>query len=146
MAEGSVAAEIYDRHKRSSQPESRQVCAVLGAILEVVAAERLQPTPTTLFAAVMSSLAKGETQETAEVSTSLLFVLSNRVLRRQLCASQYSTRHELYTRLFRIRRFAQRSAPCWQQCWGACQQQFCARSSASPHRSCAASSRSMPLR
>lgn len=82
MADGSVAAEIYDRHKRSSQPESREVCAVLGAILEVVAAEGLQPSPTTLFAAVMSSLAKEETQNSAEVCLAFVNTFS-RVLRRQ---------------------------------------------------------------
>ena len=69
MADGGVAGELYDRHKRSSQPESRQVCAVLGAVLEVVSAAGMQPTPTTLFGAVMSSLDKTETQESAEVRT-----------------------------------------------------------------------------
>ncbi len=65
-AEG-VAAEIYAKHRNSTQPESQQVCAVLGAVLEVVQAEGMQPTPTTLFAAVMSSLEKPETQASAQV-------------------------------------------------------------------------------
>ena len=70
MPDGGVAGELYDRHKRSSQPESRQVCAILGAVLEVVSATGMQPTPTTLFGAVMSSLDKEETQASAEVRSS----------------------------------------------------------------------------
>ena len=65
--EGGGAAEIYSRHRHSAQPESRQVCAVLGAVLEVVAAENLQPTPSTLFAAIMTSLDKTEAQSSPEV-------------------------------------------------------------------------------
>lgn len=63
-----VVAEIYIKHRNSTQPESQQVCAVLGAVLEVVLAEGLQPTPTALFAALMSSLEKPETQASAQVS------------------------------------------------------------------------------
>lgn len=66
-----VAAEIYAKHRNSTQPESQQVCAVLGAVLEVVQAEDLQPTPTTLFAALMSSLEKPETQASAQVCREL---------------------------------------------------------------------------
>ena len=66
-----VAAEIYAKHRNSTQPESQQVCAVLGAVLEVVQAEGLQPTPTTLFAALMSSLEKPETQASAQVCSQL---------------------------------------------------------------------------
>lgn len=62
-----VAGEIYAKHRNSTQPESHQVCAILGAVLEVVQAEGLQPTPTTLFAALMSSLEKSETQASAQV-------------------------------------------------------------------------------
>ena len=59
--------ELLAKHKNSAQPESKQLCAVLGAILEVLASEGLQPTPTALFAAVMSSLEKVETQGMPEV-------------------------------------------------------------------------------
>jgi ribosomal RNA-processing protein 12 len=45
----------------------RQVCAVLQAVLDVVAAQGLQPTPTAIFAAVMSSLDRPQTQASAEV-------------------------------------------------------------------------------
>ena len=53
---GGVAGEILAKHSRSQQPESVQLCAAVTAILDVVAAQSLQPTPTVLFAAVMSSL------------------------------------------------------------------------------------------
>ena len=45
----------------------RQVCAVLQAVLDVVAAQGMQPTPTAIFAAVMSSLDRPQTQASAEV-------------------------------------------------------------------------------
>ena len=64
---GGVVAEIYAKHRNSTQPESQQLCAVLGAVLEVVQAEGLQPTPTALFAALMSSLEKPETQASSQV-------------------------------------------------------------------------------
>lgn len=57
-----VVTEIYAKHRNSTQPESQEVCAVLGAVLEVVQAEGLQPSPTALFAALMSSLEKPETK------------------------------------------------------------------------------------
>jgi len=43
------------------------VCAVLQAVLDVVASQGLQPTPTAIFAAVMSSLDRPATQASAEV-------------------------------------------------------------------------------
>lgn len=62
-----IAAEILGRHRKSTQPESQQVCAVLGAVLEVVKGEGLEPTPTALFAALMSALENDATRSTAEV-------------------------------------------------------------------------------
>ena len=70
IADG-VAAEIYAKHRNSSQPESQQVCAVLGAVLEVVQAQSMQPSPTALFAALMASLEKPETQASPQVSKCL---------------------------------------------------------------------------
>ncbi|KAL0054199.1 hypothetical protein WJX82_005285 [Trebouxia sp. C0006] len=72
-----VAGEIYAKHRNSTQPESHQVCAILGAVLEVVQAEGLQPTPTTLFAALMSSLEKSETQASAQVAGAMCTVLAS---------------------------------------------------------------------
>lgn len=69
---GGVVAEVYAKHRNSTQPESHQVCAVLGAVIEVVQAEGLQPTPTALFAALMSSLEKPETQVSPQVWQCLL--------------------------------------------------------------------------
>lgn len=65
--QGGVVGEIYAKHRNSTQPESQQVCAVLGAVLEVGQAEGLQPTPTALFAALMSALEKPETQASTQV-------------------------------------------------------------------------------
>ena len=53
---GSVASELLAKHLRSKQPESQQICVVLGAILEVLDGEGMEATPTALFAAIMSSL------------------------------------------------------------------------------------------
>ena len=62
-----------------------QVCAVLQAVLDVVASQGLQPTPTVIFAAVMSSLDRPATQASAEV----LLYFSNRAnspqVRRTVC-------------------------------------------------------------
>lgn len=49
-----VVQEVYARHGHSTQPESQQVIAILQAVLEVLNAEGLPPTPTALFAALMS--------------------------------------------------------------------------------------------
>lgn len=69
---GGVVGEIYAKHRNSTQPESQQVCAVLGAVLEVVQAEGLQPTPTALFAALMSALEKPETQASNQVRLAIM--------------------------------------------------------------------------
>ena len=71
---GGVVTEVYAKHRNSTQPESQQVCAVLGAVMEVVQSEGLQPTPTALFAALMSSLEKPETQASPQVWHGLLVV------------------------------------------------------------------------
>ena len=51
-----VVAELRARHGRSTQPESGAVLAVLQAVLDVLAAEGMAPSPTAIFAACMSSL------------------------------------------------------------------------------------------
>lgn len=65
--DSSLVAEIFARHRNSTQPESQQLCIILSAVLEVIKAEGMQPTPTALFAALMASLEKPETQSTTEV-------------------------------------------------------------------------------
>jgi len=65
-SEGLIAS-LESRHRFSRAPQSLAVVAVLGAVREVLAAEGLRETPTTLFAAVMSSLEREETQASAEV-------------------------------------------------------------------------------
>jgi len=65
--ESDVAAHILAKHSRSSQPESKQICVVLGAVTEVLKDEGYSPTPTAYFAAVMSLLEKPETQELHQV-------------------------------------------------------------------------------
>ena len=60
-----------------------QVCAVLQAVLDVVASQGMQPTPTAIFAAVMSSLDRPATQASAEVLLcSLSFARSPLCVRR----------------------------------------------------------------
>ncbi|KAK9845416.1 hypothetical protein WJX81_006006 [Elliptochloris bilobata] len=72
--DAGFTAELLAKHRNSAQPESRQLCAVLGAILEVLSSEGLQPTPTAVFAAVMSSLEKVESSP--EVLVALCGLLS----------------------------------------------------------------------
>ena len=62
-----LAAQILARHSRSSQPESKQICVVLGAVTEVLKDEGYSPTPTAYFAAIMSLLEKPETKESPQV-------------------------------------------------------------------------------
>ena len=62
-----LAAHILARHSRSSQPESKQVCVVLGAVTEVLKDEGYSPTPTAYFAAIISLLEKPETKESPQV-------------------------------------------------------------------------------
>jgi ribosomal RNA-processing protein 12 len=62
-----VAAHILKKHGRSTQPESKQICVVLGAVSEVLKDEGYSPTPTAYFAAIMSLLEKPETQESPQV-------------------------------------------------------------------------------
>lgn len=65
--DGGIVAEINSRHGRSAQPQSKQVVAVLQAVLEVLQAEGMPRTPTTMFAATMSAMDKPETQASAQV-------------------------------------------------------------------------------
>ena len=62
-----LAAQILARHSRSSQPESKQICVVLGAVTEVLKDEGYSPTPTAYFAAIMSLLEKPETKQSPQV-------------------------------------------------------------------------------
>lgn len=63
-----LANEIFSRHRNSNQPQSQQLCAILAAVLEVLQAQELAPTPTALYAALMSSLEKSETTKNSEVT------------------------------------------------------------------------------
>lgn len=70
---GSVASELLAKHLRSKQPESQQICVVLGAILEVLDGEGMEATPSALFAAIMSSLqsskaSSGKSQQSPQAS------------------------------------------------------------------------------
>lgn len=67
-----LVQEILARHGHSAQPHSQQLCAILSAVLEVLRAEGLQPTPTALYAALMSSLEKKETLNNSEVGGGML--------------------------------------------------------------------------
>jgi len=69
-ADGGIVSELQSRHGHSAQPESQQVLAVLQAVLEVIAAQEMQATPTTIFAALMSALERPDAQESHVVSPS----------------------------------------------------------------------------
>jgi len=64
--------------KRSTnrQPESKQLCAVTEAVVEVIEAEGLQCTPAALFAAGMSSLERPGTLESPLVASAICSFLS----------------------------------------------------------------------
>ena len=67
---GGVVAELRARHGRSTQPESSAVMAVLQAVLDVLAAEAMAPSPTAIFAACMSSLESSpDTRKDPQVRT-----------------------------------------------------------------------------
>lgn len=66
--DATLVNEILAKHRNSRQPESVQLCAVLGAVVEVTKAEGLQPTPTALYGALMSALERPETRVSGEVS------------------------------------------------------------------------------
>lgn len=67
----SVVNDIFARHRKSTQPESQQLCLILSAVLDVIRAEGLQPTPTALFAALMSSIERPETAASPEVCVAM---------------------------------------------------------------------------
>ena len=48
---GDPLAELHAKHRRSPQPESKQVTAVLEAIAEILRQEGIPPSPTAVFAA-----------------------------------------------------------------------------------------------
>lgn len=76
-ADGGIVSELQSRHGHSAQPESQQVLAVLQAVLEVIAAQEMQATPTTIFAALMSALERPDAQESHVVSSSTMAASSS---------------------------------------------------------------------
>lgn len=50
----TLAQEIYRKFAGKTQPESRQLVAILAAVQEVTRAQGLEPTPTAMFAALMA--------------------------------------------------------------------------------------------
>jgi ribosomal RNA-processing protein 12 len=74
---GDPVAELYAKHRRSPQPESQAVTAVLEAVAEILRQEHIPPSPTAVFAAVMSSLerAAGDAGASPEASGAMLTVL-----------------------------------------------------------------------
>lgn len=69
-SDGGISSEILGRHGHSAQPESQQIVAVFHAVVEVIASEGMTVSPVSLFAAVMSSLDRPETQGSPNVSMS----------------------------------------------------------------------------
>lgn len=78
----SLAEEIFIRHKGKMNTESRQICAVLSGVLDVIASQGLQPTPTALFAATSTALLSqdvGKDISTAAALFNLLEIISTRI-------------------------------------------------------------------
>ena len=69
-------AELWDRHCRSRQPESKATCAVLEAVADILQQEGIAPSPTAVFAATMSSLERADTSMPAEQMSAMLTVLA----------------------------------------------------------------------
>ena len=55
----SLAQEIFRKFSGKTQPESRQLVAILTAVQEVVRAQGLEVTPTAMFAALMARCGAG---------------------------------------------------------------------------------------
>ncbi|PRW60392.1 ARM repeat superfamily [Chlorella sorokiniana] len=72
----TLAQEIYRKYAGKTQPESRQLVAILGAVQEVVRGQGLEVTPTAMFAALMASLEKPETLASSEVLAAMCHLLS----------------------------------------------------------------------
>ena len=72
---GDPVSELYGRHRRSQQPESRQVTAVLEAVADILRQESISPSPTAVFAAVMSSLEREDITGAPERASAMLTVL-----------------------------------------------------------------------
>ena len=76
FAEGDPVAELWDRHCRSRQPESKATCAVLEAVADILQQEGIAPSPTAVFAATMSSLERADAAMPAEQTGAMLTVLA----------------------------------------------------------------------
>ena len=55
---GSFLSDLYSKHRNSTQAESMHLCAVMTAVIEVIESQGLAVSPTSVFAAVMSSLSE----------------------------------------------------------------------------------------
>ena len=53
---GSFLADLYSKHRNSTQAESMHLCAVMTAVVEMIESQGLAVSPTSVFAAVMASL------------------------------------------------------------------------------------------
>jgi ribosomal RNA-processing protein 12 len=76
FADGDPVAELWDRHCRSRQPESKATCAVLEAVADILQQEGIAPSPTAVFAATMSSLERADASIPAEQTGAMLTVLA----------------------------------------------------------------------
>jgi len=72
-ADVNLAADILQRHRNSTQQDSKQLCLILSAVLETLEQSKIQPTPAALFASLVSTLQK---KEAVGVSASVCIALS----------------------------------------------------------------------
>lgn len=77
----SLTQEIFAKHRNGTQPESQHICIILSSILEVIASEGLQPTPTAIFAALISSLQQHEISSPSVLTTAIFNLLSSVLVR-----------------------------------------------------------------
>ncbi|GMH32215.1 hypothetical protein BSKO_00049 [Bryopsis sp. KO-2023] len=74
--DGGLVEEVKRRHGNSQAAVSKQIITVTGTVLEVLKDQNMQPTPTALFAAFVSTLEREQTLNNPEVVAAVCNVLS----------------------------------------------------------------------
>lgn len=72
----NVAVDIIQKHKRSSREESQLLVMVLEAVLETLREASMKPSPTALFASLLSFLGQHEGNSNSAVLTATLTAMS----------------------------------------------------------------------
>eukprot|EP00854_Cymbomonas_tetramitiformis_P011983 gene11983-14157_t len=67
LSSGNIITQLLSKHTNASQPESQQVVAVLRALQEVLESQGMNPSPTAVFAAIMTPLSQPEVHKRSSV-------------------------------------------------------------------------------